>query len=85
MGASHRGISAERRILAGQAGDSDDVHYARKRLPPRSRASMLAAGVVLWEIRNMESNPMLEEVWRIKDKLARDAGDDAQRWCQETR
>jgi ORF6N domain len=34
---------------------------------------MLAAHVVLWATRNMESNPMLEEVWRIKDECAREA------------
>ena len=28
---------------------------------------MLAAGVVLWETRTIQSNPMLEEVWHIKN------------------
>jgi hypothetical protein len=30
----------------------------------------------------MESNPMLEEIWRIKDELAREAGDDIHRLCR---
>ncbi len=46
---------------------------------------MLALHVVLWETRTMESNPMFEEVWRIKDKGAREAGDDIRRLCQSTR
>ena len=41
---------------AGLASASD-VHAARKRLPSRGRESMLAARVVLWETRNMESQP----------------------------
>ena len=32
---------------------------------------MLGTRVVLWETRNMESNPMLQEVLRIKDQWAR--------------
>jgi hypothetical protein len=33
----------------------------------------------------MKSNPILEEVWRIKDELAREAGDDIHRLCENTR
>jgi hypothetical protein len=33
----------------------------------------------------MEHNPMLEEMWRIKDELAREAGDDVHRLCANTR
>ena len=33
----------------------------------------------------MERNPILEEVWRIKDELAREAGDDLHRLCENTR
>ena len=33
----------------------------------------------------MEPNPILEEVWRIKDELAREAGDDLHRLCENTR
>jgi len=36
--------------------------------------------VVLWEIPSMKSNPILEEVWRIKDELAREAGIPEQIW-----
>jgi hypothetical protein len=43
---------------------------------------MLAAQVVLWETRNMESNPMLEKAWRTKDEWARAAGDDIRRLSQ---
>ena len=32
-----------------------------KRLPPRSKESMLIAGVVLWETRNMEANLIQSE------------------------
>ena len=46
---------------------------------------MLAARVVLWETRNMEPSPMLEEVWRIKDGWAREAGGDFHRLCQSPR
>jgi hypothetical protein len=46
---------------------------------------MLATRVVLWETRNMESDPMLEEVWRIKDQWACEAGDDTHRPCQNVR
>jgi hypothetical protein len=46
---------------------------------------MLAAHVVLCETRNMESNPMLEEVWRVKNAWARAADDDIHRLCQNTR
>jgi hypothetical protein len=33
---------------------------------------MLATQVVLWETRNMESNAMLAEIWRIKDECGRE-------------
>ena len=33
----------------------------------------------------MTSNPILEEVWRIKDELAREAGYDLHRLCENTR
>ena len=33
----------------------------------------------------MTSNPILEEVWRIKDQLAREANDDVRRLCENTR
>ena len=33
----------------------------------------------------MERNPILEEVWRIKDELAHEAGDDLHRLCENTR
>lgn len=33
----------------------------------------------------MKSNPILEEVWRIKDELSREAGDDIHRLCENTR
>jgi hypothetical protein len=33
----------------------------------------------------MEHNLILEEVWRIKDELAREAGDDLHRLCENTR
>ncbi|MGD0262513.1 MAG: hypothetical protein ABSD29_22340 [Verrucomicrobiota bacterium] len=33
----------------------------------------------------MESNPMLEEVWRIKDEWAREASNDIHRLCESTR
>ena len=33
----------------------------------------------------MKSNPILEEVWRIKDELAREAGYDVHRLCDNTR
>ena len=33
----------------------------------------------------MKTNPILEEVWRIKDELAREAGYDIQRLCANTR
>ena len=33
----------------------------------------------------MKSNPILEEVWRIKDELAREAGYDLRRLCENTR
>jgi len=46
---------------------------------------MLAILVVLWETRNMESNPMLEKVWRIKNEWAREVGDEVHRLCQNTR
>ena len=33
----------------------------------------------------MKSNPIVEEVWRIKDELAREAGSDMHRLCENTR
>ncbi len=33
----------------------------------------------------MKSNPILEEVWRIKDELDRQAGHDLHRLCENTR
>jgi hypothetical protein len=33
----------------------------------------------------MKSNPILEEVWRVKDELAREAGYDIHRMCEDTR
>ena len=33
----------------------------------------------------MKSNPILEEVWRIKDELAREANDDVRQLCENTR
>jgi len=33
----------------------------------------------------MKSNPILEEVWRVKDELAREAGYDLHRFCENTR
>ena len=33
----------------------------------------------------MKANPILEEVWRIKDELAREAGYDLHRLCENTR
>jgi hypothetical protein len=30
-------------------------------------------------------NPILEELWRAKDELAREAGDDVARICENTR
>jgi hypothetical protein len=33
----------------------------------------------------MKPNPILEEVWRIKDGLAREAGYDIHRLCENTR
>ena len=33
----------------------------------------------------MKSNPILEEVWRIKDELAREAGYDIHQLCENTR
>ena len=33
----------------------------------------------------MKSNTILEEVWRIKDELAREAGYDIHRLCENTR
>jgi hypothetical protein len=33
----------------------------------------------------MKPNPILEEVWRIKDELAREAGNDIHRLCENTR
>ena len=33
----------------------------------------------------MKPNPILEELWRVKDELAREAGDDIHRLCENTR
>ncbi len=33
----------------------------------------------------MKPNPILEEIWRIKDELAREAGYDLHRLCENTR
>ena len=33
----------------------------------------------------MKADPILEEVWRIKDELAREAGNDVHRLCENTR
>ena len=33
----------------------------------------------------MKANPILEEVWRIKDELAREAGYDLHRMCENNR
>jgi hypothetical protein len=33
----------------------------------------------------MKSNPILEEVWRIKDELAREANNDLHQLCENTR
>jgi len=33
----------------------------------------------------MKPNPILEEVWRVKDDLAKEAGNDLSRLCQNTR
>jgi len=33
----------------------------------------------------MKANPILEEVWRIKDELAREAGYDINRYCEQLR
>jgi len=33
----------------------------------------------------MRPDPIIEEVWRIKDELAREAGYDVQRLCENTR
>jgi len=33
----------------------------------------------------MKPNPILEEVWRVKDELAREAGGDIHRLCENTR
>lgn len=33
----------------------------------------------------MKPNPILEEVWRIKDELASEAGHDVHRMCENTR
>lgn len=33
----------------------------------------------------MQSNPILEEVWRIKDQLAAEAGYDMDRFCDNLR
>jgi hypothetical protein len=33
----------------------------------------------------MNTNPILEEVWRVKDELAREAGYDMHRLCENTR
>ncbi len=33
----------------------------------------------------MKPNPLLHEIWRIKDELAREAGYDIHRLCDQTR
>ena len=33
----------------------------------------------------MKTDPILDEVWRVKDELAREAGDDVRRMCANTR
>jgi hypothetical protein len=33
----------------------------------------------------MKADPILEELWRIKDELAREAGNDVRRLCENTR
>lgn len=33
----------------------------------------------------MKANPILEEVWRVKDELAREAGYDINRYCEQLR
>jgi hypothetical protein len=33
----------------------------------------------------MKSNPLLDEIWRIKDELAREAEYDIHRLCEQTR
>lgn len=33
----------------------------------------------------MKSNPVLDELWRIKDELSREAGDDLHQLCENTR
>ena len=33
----------------------------------------------------MKPNPILEEAWRVKDELAREANDDLHRLCENTR
>lgn len=33
----------------------------------------------------MNGNPILEEIWRIKDELAREAGYDVHQLCENTR
>jgi hypothetical protein len=33
----------------------------------------------------MKSNPILEEIWRIKDELAREANYDVHQLCENTR
>jgi hypothetical protein len=58
------------------------------------RAIMAARGLTLPEMctpvelggqRAMKSNPILEEVWRIKDELAREANYDIHQFCETTR
>ena len=33
----------------------------------------------------MKTNPILEDLWRIKDELAREAGYDINRYCEQLR
>ena len=33
----------------------------------------------------MKANPILEEIWRIKDEMASETGHDVHRLCQSTR
>jgi hypothetical protein len=36
-------------------------------------------------IKRMKTNSILDEIWRIKDELAREAGYDVRRLCENTR
>src|ERR1041384_7083355 len=39
----------------------------------------------LWETNNMKADPIIAEVWQIKDDLAREAGYDIHQLCENTR